>query len=77
MMHRTFIIRTISQQEWQVQILSDFDLQSLYDLVEDRGIHLENFRDEFAVGHAPNFVAEALGEKEGTALLKTHALFLR
>ncbi len=50
--------------------LSDFDLQSLYDLVEDRGIHLENFRDEFAVGLAPSFVAEALGEKEGTALLK-------
>ncbi|HDR4373732.1 TPA: GntR family transcriptional regulator [Bacillus cereus] len=50
--------------------LSDFDLQSLYDLVEDRGIHLENFRDEFAVGLAPIFVAEALGEKEGTALLK-------
>ena len=55
--------------------LSDFDLQSLYDLVEDRGIHLENFRDEFAVGLAPGFVAEALGEKRDSAI-KTYALFL-
>ena len=55
--------------------LSDFDLQSLYDLVEDRGHSLRNFRDEFAVGLAPSFVAEALGEKRDSAI-KTYALFL-
>ena len=33
--------------------------------------HLENFRDEFAVGLAPDLVAETLGVKRGNSFIKT------
>ncbi|WP_026221551.1 MULTISPECIES: GntR family transcriptional regulator [Bacillaceae] len=49
---------------------SDLNFQSLYDLIEEQGISLEKFRDEFAVAIAPFHVEDILRVKKGTPLLK-------
>lgn len=50
--------------------LSDLNDQSLYELLEEHGIALEKYRDEFAAATAPSYVEEILHVKEGTPLLK-------
>lgn len=50
--------------------LADLDKQSLYGLVEEEGISLEKFRDEFAAVSAPPHIAKILGIKEGAPALK-------
>ncbi|WP_188687897.1 GntR family transcriptional regulator [Pullulanibacillus camelliae] len=49
---------------------SELGGQSLYDFIEEQGITLENFRDEFAVAKAPSHVEKALGLDKSIALLK-------
>ncbi|GAE32852.1 GntR family transcriptional regulator [Halalkalibacter hemicellulosilyticus] len=49
---------------------SDIDKQSLYGFLEQKGIYLESFRDEFAVGIPSEGVADALKIESHTALLK-------
>ncbi|KEK23025.1 GntR family transcriptional regulator [Bacillus gaemokensis] len=56
--------------QMEVAELSDLTFQSLYGLVEEQGVHLENFRDEFAVATPPAHIGTILGEKENTSLLK-------
>ncbi len=50
--------------------LSDLNAHSLYGLLDEQGISLEKFRDEFAVAHAPFHVEEILRVKKGSPLLK-------
>ncbi|SDH84192.1 transcriptional regulator, GntR family [Alteribacillus bidgolensis] len=50
--------------------LSDLNAHSLYGLLEEQDIALENFRDEFAVANAPIHVEKILGIKKGMPLLK-------
>lgn len=50
--------------------LEDLDSQSLYDLIEEQDVHLEKFRDEFAVAHAPSHVEGILRVQKGAPLLK-------
>ncbi|TWT08558.1 GntR family transcriptional regulator [Planococcus sp. CPCC 101016] len=50
--------------------LGDLDKQSLYGLVEEEGISLEKFRDEFAAVSAPPAIAKILGIDEGAPVLK-------
>lgn len=50
--------------------LADLDKQSLYGLVEEEGISLEKFRDEFAAVSAPPHIAKILGIDEGAPALK-------
>ncbi|UHA73776.1 GntR family transcriptional regulator [Paenibacillus sp. 481] len=50
--------------------ISDMQLQSLYELLEEHGISLEKFRDEFAVAVAPLHVEKVLQLKEAAPLLK-------
>ncbi|UOQ84333.1 GntR family transcriptional regulator [Gracilibacillus salinarum] len=50
--------------------LSDLEAHSLYRLIEEQDISLEEFRDEFAAVVAPPSVGEALRLKEGTPVLK-------
>lgn len=50
--------------------LPDFSAQSLYDFIEEHGVLLDRFRDEFAVAPAPNDVAERLLIQRDTPLLK-------
>lgn len=45
-------------------------LQSLYGMLEEQGISLDKFRDEFSVSAAPSPVAAKLHVREGTPLLK-------
>lgn len=50
--------------------LSDLGAYSLYRLIEEQDISLEEFRDEFAAVIAPPCVGKVLCIKEGTPLLK-------
>ncbi|NOV00825.1 GntR family transcriptional regulator [Paenibacillus planticolens] len=50
--------------------LTDLNDQSLYELLEDHGIALEKYRDEFAAVTAPSYIADMLKVKAGTPLLK-------
>ncbi|MDN4073030.1 UTRA domain-containing protein [Fictibacillus terranigra] len=40
--------------------LADLNVESLYDLIEEKGVSLEKFRDEFAVSIAPSDVEDRL-----------------
>lgn len=50
--------------------LEGLDIQSLYDLIEEYNIVLENFRDQFTVAVATKETESLLGVAEGTPLLK-------
>ncbi|OAB26078.1 GntR family transcriptional regulator [Paenibacillus macquariensis subsp. defensor] len=50
--------------------LEGLDIQSLYDLIEEHNIELENFRDQFTVAIASVETENLLGTPEGTPLLK-------
>lgn len=50
--------------------LADLEKQSLYGLIEEEGISLEKFRDEFAAVAAPPDIAKVLGIEEGAPTLK-------
>ncbi|OAB42575.1 GntR family transcriptional regulator [Paenibacillus antarcticus] len=50
--------------------LEGLDIQSLYDLIEEHNIELENFRDRFTVAIASVETENLLGTPEGTPLLK-------
>lgn len=50
--------------------LSDLNDQSLYELLEEQGLSLDNLRDEFGVAAASREIAEILGVPEGAPLLK-------
>ncbi|PPA70527.1 GntR family transcriptional regulator [Jeotgalibacillus proteolyticus] len=50
--------------------LEDLDKQSLYGLVEEAGISLENFRDEFAAVIAPSEITKILAMEADTPVLK-------
>ncbi|SDW23773.1 transcriptional regulator, GntR family [Marininema mesophilum] len=50
--------------------LSDLSTQSLYDLIEEQGFYLDNFRDQFTVTIAPSLVEKKLCLNKGTHLLK-------
>lgn len=49
---------------------ADLNDQSLYELLKERGISLEKFRDEFAVAIAPAQLEKILHVTRGTPLLK-------
>lgn len=49
---------------------ADLNDQSLYELLEDHGISLEKYRDEFAAATAPSHVEDILQVHKGTPLLK-------
>ncbi|WP_085524446.1 GntR family transcriptional regulator [Tuberibacillus sp. Marseille-P3662] len=49
---------------------SEFNVQSMYELIEEQDISLEKFRDQFAVSMAPSHVEDRLGVKKGVPLLK-------
>ncbi|XID91314.1 GntR family transcriptional regulator [Paenibacillaceae bacterium WGS1546] len=49
---------------------SDLDSQSLYGLLEERDIALEQFKDQFAVAVAPAAVADKLNVQPSTPLLR-------
>jgi DNA-binding GntR family transcriptional regulator len=48
----------------------ELDFHSLYDFIEEQGISLEKFRDEFVVSLAPSHIEDKLHVKKGTHLLK-------
>jgi DNA-binding GntR family transcriptional regulator len=47
-----------------------FEINSLYDFIEEKNMILEKFRDEFAVAFAPSYIEELLHTEKGTPLLK-------
>lgn len=54
----------------ETEELANFKDQSLYQFIEQRGINLETYRDEFAVSTVSDEIAEQLEVKNGTSLLK-------
>lgn len=50
--------------------LADLNAQSLYGLIEEEGISLEKFRDEFAAENAPLRISEVLGVEPEAPILK-------
>ena len=50
--------------------LADFKDQSLYKFIEEQGISLETYRDEFAVAMVPSEIADRLEVRQGLPLLK-------
>ena len=49
---------------------ADLNVESLYDLIEEKGISLESFRDEFAVSIASSTIEDRLNVEKGISLLK-------
>lgn len=57
-------------EQIEAEELSDFKDQSLYQFIEQQGISLETYRDEFVVATAPAEIANQLDVRQGSSLLK-------